>query len=132
MSGSGNWADQAVCAQTDPEIFFPELGGSSARAKRICTTCPVREQCLDWAISLVPLPSEGIWGGMGYRALRKEAARRGRPVPCEACGAMFVLPDPAHPVVYCSARCRAGQRRAQQAAAERRRAATRARKEEAA
>lgn len=35
------WQDQALCAQTDPEAFFPEKGGSTREAKRICQACAV-------------------------------------------------------------------------------------------
>ena len=36
------WQTDALCAQTDPEAFFPEKGGSTRDAKKICTTCDVR------------------------------------------------------------------------------------------
>ncbi len=41
------WQSDALCAQTDPEAFFPEKGGSTRDAKKICTTCEVRAQCLE-------------------------------------------------------------------------------------
>lgn len=37
------WQEQALCAQTDPEAFFPEKGGSTREAKRICQACAVRD-----------------------------------------------------------------------------------------
>ncbi|MCA1694976.1 MAG: WhiB family transcriptional regulator, partial [Actinobacteria bacterium] len=40
------WQEQALCAQTDPEAFFPEKGGSTREAKRICTGCEVKTECL--------------------------------------------------------------------------------------
>lgn len=40
------WQERAVCAQTDPEIFFPERGGSTKEAKKICLSCSVKTQCL--------------------------------------------------------------------------------------
>ena len=56
------WQDRALCAQTDPEAFFPEKGGSNADAKRTCRACPVRSKCLEYALERnEPF---GIWGGM--------------------------------------------------------------------
>jgi WhiB family transcriptional regulator, redox-sensing transcriptional regulator len=68
------WQSDALCAQTDPEAFFPEKGGSTRDAKKICTTCEVRAQCLEYAL----LNDErfGIWGGLSERERRK--LRRGR------------------------------------------------------
>jgi len=63
------WVDDALCAQTDPEIFFPEQGGSSADAKRVCERCPVRAECLQFAIDTQE--RFGIWGGVSERARRK-------------------------------------------------------------
>ena len=45
-----SWQHKALCSQTDPEAFFPEKGGSTRDAKRVCAQCEVREQCLDTAI----------------------------------------------------------------------------------
>ena len=45
-----SWQHRALCSQTDPEAFFPEKGGSTRDAKRVCAQCEVREQCLKWAI----------------------------------------------------------------------------------
>lgn len=71
------WQEQAVCASTDPEMFFPEKGGSTREAKQICTRCQVRDRCLEYA-----LQNEerfGIWGGMSERERRKIIyARRGK------------------------------------------------------
>jgi len=52
----------ALCAQTDPEIFFPKPGGKSDLAKRLCMRCPERSQCAFWAMSR---PERyGVWGGL--------------------------------------------------------------------
>jgi len=45
------WQDRALCAQTDPEAFFPEKGGSTREAKKICLGCEVRSECLDYALA---------------------------------------------------------------------------------
>jgi WhiB family redox-sensing transcriptional regulator len=63
------WQDRALCAQTDPESFFPEKGGSTREAKRVCRSCEVKAECLDYA-----LESDerfGIWGGMSERERRR-------------------------------------------------------------
>ena len=63
------WQHKALCAQTDPEAFFPEKGGSTRDAKRVCAKCEVREQCLKWAIDHDE--RFGIWGGMSERERRR-------------------------------------------------------------
>ncbi|MCW2674907.1 MAG: transcription factor WhiB [Frankiales bacterium] len=79
MSGSGEtdavdegllaWQDQALCAQTDPEAFFPEKGGSTREAKRICVGCEVKQECLEYA--LMQDERFGIWGGLSERERRR-------------------------------------------------------------
>ena len=64
-----SWQADALCAQTDPEAFFPEKGGSTRDAKRICTTCDVRDQCLEYALQNDE--RFGIWGGLSERERRK-------------------------------------------------------------
>ena len=39
------WQERALCAQTDPESFFPEKGGSTREAKKVCLACEVRSEC---------------------------------------------------------------------------------------
>ena len=69
------WQADALCAQTDPEAFFPEKGGSTRDAKRICTTCDVRDQCLEYALQNDE--RFGIWGGLSERERRKLKRRAG-------------------------------------------------------
>lgn len=57
-----------LCAQTDPEAFFPEKGGSTKAAKTICGKCDVREQCLQYALDMDE--RFGIWGGLSERERR--------------------------------------------------------------
>ena len=45
-----NWQASALCAQTDPALFFPDAGGNTNAAKRICRTCPVQAECLAEAL----------------------------------------------------------------------------------
>ncbi|MEB4615441.1 WhiB family transcriptional regulator [Leucobacter sp. M11] len=63
------WQADALCAQTDPEAFFPEKGGSTREAKRICESCEVRSSCLDYALENDE--RFGIWGGLSERERRK-------------------------------------------------------------
>jgi WhiB family redox-sensing transcriptional regulator len=46
-----SWRAEALCAQTDPELFYPECGQIPHTAKRICAACPVRTECLDDALA---------------------------------------------------------------------------------
>ena len=48
--GELGWQTDALCAQTDPEAFFPEKGGSTRDAKKVCGACNVRSQCLEYAL----------------------------------------------------------------------------------
>lgn len=63
------WQDRALCAQTDPEAFFPEKGGSTREAKRICLGCEVKDECLEYA--LANDERFGIWGGLSERERRR-------------------------------------------------------------
>ena len=63
------WQERALCAQTDPEAFFPEKGGSTREAKRVCSSCEVRAECLEYA--LANDERFGIWGGLSERERRK-------------------------------------------------------------
>jgi WhiB family redox-sensing transcriptional regulator len=64
-----SWQTDSLCAQTDPEAFFPEKGGSTRDAKKICTSCEVRNQCLEYALKNDE--RFGIWGGLSERERRK-------------------------------------------------------------
>ncbi|WP_245905759.1 WhiB family transcriptional regulator [Mycolicibacterium palauense] len=68
-TAESEWQDRALCAQTDPEAFFPEKGGSTREAKRICLGCEVRDQCLEYA--LANDERFGIWGGLSERERRR-------------------------------------------------------------
>ncbi|WP_307860937.1 WhiB family transcriptional regulator [Cellulomonas wangleii] len=67
--GPMGWQERALCAQTDPEAFFPEKGGSTREAKKVCTQCDVRAECLEYA--LANDERFGIWGGLSERERRK-------------------------------------------------------------
>ncbi|MFE2040657.1 WhiB family transcriptional regulator [Streptomyces sp. NPDC059477] len=59
------WQDQALCAQTGSDFFFPEPGSSVREAKRICGMCDMRRACLDYA--LANDERFGVWGGLSEK-----------------------------------------------------------------
>ena len=67
--GELSWQERALCAQTDPEAFFPEKGGSTREAKKVCVGCDVRRECLEYALGHDE--RFGIWGGLSERERRK-------------------------------------------------------------
>ena len=69
LAGSTGWWFEGVCAQTDPEVFFPEKGGSVREAKAVCARCPVRAQCL--AHALAHGERFGVWGGLSEPERRR-------------------------------------------------------------
>lgn len=73
--GTPQWYELAVCAQTDPEAFFPEKGGSTREAKRVCAGCPVMQECLEYA--LANDERFGIWGGKSERERRRMKRQAG-------------------------------------------------------
>lgn len=69
-----DWRDDALCAETDPGLFFPEKGGSTREAKSVCRRCDVRSKCLEYA--LTHNERFGVWGGLseGQRKRLRQAA----------------------------------------------------------
>ena len=63
------WEAFALCAQVDPEIFFPVKGQSTGPAKRVCMGCEVRIQCLEDALDKGE--RYGVRGGKSERQRRK-------------------------------------------------------------
>ncbi len=72
------WSARGICIDADPEIFFPLGDGAAAEARAICGSCPVRRECLAYAIAAdEPF---GIWGGLDpqeRRNLWRRLQRRG-------------------------------------------------------
>ena len=100
------WAERSACkaecdaGRADRSWWFPERGEPYRRALDICAVCPVREECLAWAVEHGEL---GIWGGLSERARR----RIPRPKDCAECGKRFVIVDrkPGRDPATCSERC---------------------------
>jgi WhiB family redox-sensing transcriptional regulator len=77
-----NWRTYAACRNEDPDLFFP-IGSTglalvqTEEAKEVCRGCPVRRQCLEWAMENGQ--DSGVWGGLGEaerRALKRRTRRR--------------------------------------------------------
>jgi len=79
---AARWRELAACRGTDLEVFFPGRGETAGPARQVCAACPVRQPCLDYAITNRIV--HGIWGGLTERerrALRSgwvRASRRDR------------------------------------------------------
>jgi len=81
-SADYSWRSQALCRDTDPDLFFP-VGTTGAalvqieQARAVCRECPVQSDCLDFA--LATNQDSGIWGGTSEderRMIRREQANR--------------------------------------------------------
>ncbi len=79
-----NWRMHAACREEDPDLFFP-IGSTGPAlvqtedAKAVCRGCPVREECLRWALENGQ--DAGVWGGLGEterRALKRRSRRRAK------------------------------------------------------
>ena len=71
----GAWTEQAACRGAGTETFYPATPDEEAEALSICATCPVRAQCLDYAVR--NHETYGIWGGTTpeqRRRIRRERA----------------------------------------------------------
>ena len=75
---ASHWRTAAACQSCDPELFFP-LSSSGpaveqiAQAKQVCARCPVRPQCL--AFALRTHQAHGVWGGLTAQELISERHR---------------------------------------------------------
>ena len=68
------WQDSANCSGADQDLFFPERGASTRKAKAICAACSVKDECLEFAITQGE--RFGIWGGLSERERRKIRRQR--------------------------------------------------------
>jgi WhiB family redox-sensing transcriptional regulator len=68
------WTKSAACAQIGGDFWFPEKGDFANDAKQICSGCPVRAECLEYALD--NKIQEGVWGGVNARARRDLARHR--------------------------------------------------------
>lgn len=68
-------AIDGLCAQVDPELFFPPVGSRATEAKAVCAACPAQVACLRWAMAN---PVEGVWGGTSTNDRRQLARAAGQ------------------------------------------------------
>lgn len=70
------WRARAACAGADVaiDVFFPVVGGRAIEAKRVCADCPVKADCLDYALG--HNERWGIWGGLSFRERTQIRRRR--------------------------------------------------------
>jgi len=68
------WHQHGACRGADPNLFFPERGESVKEAKAVCARCPVRAECLDYAMENHEVV--GIWGGLSARERRQLSRTR--------------------------------------------------------
>jgi WhiB family redox-sensing transcriptional regulator len=66
---TGEWEDRALCRTVDAEIFFATGATQEYRAKVVCKTCPVRAECLAYALRY--RVEHGVWGGLTDRERRR-------------------------------------------------------------
>lgn len=76
MSGPDypNFDGTQVCAQTDPDAWFPEKGGVNRDAKRMCSSCSWQEPCLEYSLHWLVA---GVWAGTTAHQRRRIRERRG-------------------------------------------------------
>ncbi|MFF2964288.1 WhiB family transcriptional regulator [Streptomyces sp. NPDC057963] len=76
------WMDSALCAQTEPDLWYPEGSGQHARtALRICAQCPVRPECDEYAQNVEDAADgrrHGAWAGMSARQRHRQTAATAR------------------------------------------------------
>jgi len=63
------WAAYGSCRGADPDLFFPGHEADPGEGLKICSGCPVREECLVWALET--RIQYGVWGGMTERERRR-------------------------------------------------------------
>lgn len=71
------WQDDAACRDHPyPDVFFaPSKAEQRAAARMVCDRCPVRSECLDYAIRA--REAHGVWGGVTEDDLRSLTRRKG-------------------------------------------------------
>ena len=83
MTADTTWMAEGNCREYSPNVFFPTDGVGVEIARRICETCPVREPCLEYAVS--NRIEHGVWGGTSERG-RRRIARARQMAPVAAVG----------------------------------------------
>lgn len=105
------WYEAAVCAQIGSDYWYPEKGCGSNKAKEVCAACPVRSECLEYALDNGE--RFGVWGGKSERERRRLGNRR----HCRECDGLIAA-DASTAERYCSDECRRVSRRKAEAECE--------------
>lgn len=99
-TGTANWKLEGACVGEPQDTFFPTERSHAVEAKKICATCPVREQCFAYAMELNI--QHGIWGGTSAHErnrIRRRAFRaRLASVPVSSARGTGAVPSVARPV----------------------------------
>jgi len=69
-----DWRESGACRTADTAVFFPVTDDEAGPAKVICSTCPVREECLTFA--LANREEQGVWGGLTETERRRVRRRK--------------------------------------------------------
>ena len=69
-----DWMARGNCRDESPSLFFPSDGVGVDVARRVCEDCPVKTECLEYA--LANGIDHGVWGGASERERRRIARRR--------------------------------------------------------
>ena len=65
---AARWRERAACRGAELDVFYPERGETAEPARQVCAACPVRQPCLEYALS--NRITHGIWGGLTDRERR--------------------------------------------------------------
>ena len=83
------WMANGLCAEVDPELFYPEAGAPNRDAKAVCAGCEVRAECLAYA--LAHRERHGVWGGTTERERRRLRRAPVTPAPDRRTGVIRQL-----------------------------------------
>ena len=68
------WRQHAACRGVEPDIFYPATDEEAEVAKAVCAVCPVRQPCLEYALS--SRERDGVWGGATEKERRRILRQR--------------------------------------------------------
>jgi WhiB family redox-sensing transcriptional regulator len=68
------WRQHAACRGVEPDIFYPASDEEAEVAKAVCAVCPVRQPCLEYALS--SRERDGVWGGATEKERRRILRQR--------------------------------------------------------
>jgi WhiB family transcriptional regulator, redox-sensing transcriptional regulator len=92
--------ERGECKDEPWELFYPRYDSpsSTAAAIAICDRCPVKPECLEWALQH---DEEGVWGGTS-EATRRSLKRPRTRTKCITCGSPNVISDVAEKNEFCT------------------------------